>query len=376
MAFVACQGVWMPERPLLFAQNPPTNADSTVVDATGEKLAFIGRVWNKDRATKDIRHVGFQFGTVTKAGGSALTISLQNVDLANGPPGRPDEAQDQTVAIANGDAAFAPSTWYRTSAFSADRTVAFGELLAVVIEFDGSGRLGADTFSLRSISGVSSNHQFHEGYLVHLTGGTWTAQSMMPNIALEFSDGTFGTLEGSTILTAAQVITTYNSGSTPDERALQFTVPFACKIDAIHVLVNLGSTAATCDLVLYEGTSALQTVSFDPLHVLVTSATRPLIATIPETELEPGTTYYIAVKPTSANAVTFANVDVNDANHFQAWPGGTSWCSASRVDAGAWTTLATRRMMAGIRISALADSATGSSPILRPGLHAIDRGLA
>ena len=109
----------------------------------------MGKVWFAERTgTKDIRRVGFRFGTVTKAGGSAVTVSLQDVNLAAGPPLQPDEVQDQTVAIANADAGFATGLWYRTGTLSADRTVAYGEDLCVVFEYDGAGRLGSDVVNI------------------------------------------------------------------------------------------------------------------------------------------------------------------------------------------------------------------------------------
>jgi hypothetical protein len=151
MANILTPGLFFPS-PVQNMGTAPGFANSLLIDATGEKIAFIGRFWNKDRATKNITKVGFCFGAVTKAGGSGLTVSLQNVNLGAGPPFRPDEIQDQTVAIANGDAAFATNTWYQTAALSTNRTVAFGELLAVVIEYNGAGRLGSDSVVVRGTS--------------------------------------------------------------------------------------------------------------------------------------------------------------------------------------------------------------------------------
>jgi len=120
----------------------PSMVNAATIDATGEKLAWCGGFVHQDRAAKDITRVGFFFGSsLIKAGGSSLTVSLQDVS-ATAAPLQPDETQDQTVAIANGDAGFASSTWYRTGALSANRTVSHGEQLAVVLEFDGGGRLG------------------------------------------------------------------------------------------------------------------------------------------------------------------------------------------------------------------------------------------
>src|SRR5687768_5910779 len=93
-----------------------TSAVDTI-DATGEKQAWCGPVWFQERTgSKQIVRVGFRLATVVKAGGSGLTVSLQNVNTAPAALNtlQPDETQDQTVAIANGDAGFTSNVWYRT----------------------------------------------------------------------------------------------------------------------------------------------------------------------------------------------------------------------------------------------------------------------
>src|SRR5690348_8383117 len=110
MSLVATQGIFMPPAPLY---SPSGGFASTLLNATGQKVAFIGRMMNQARSAKNLTKVGFRFGTVTKTGGSALTVSLQDVDLVNGAPVQPDGTQDQTVAIANADTGFATSTFYK-----------------------------------------------------------------------------------------------------------------------------------------------------------------------------------------------------------------------------------------------------------------------
>jgi len=123
-----------------------------LIDATGEMAAFCGRVWFSARSgTKNLSRVGFRFGAVTKSGGSGLTVSLQDVTLSAGPPMQPDGTQDQTVAIANGNASFASNTWIRTGTFSASRTVTYGDLLAVNVEYDGGGRTNPDSVIVNTI---------------------------------------------------------------------------------------------------------------------------------------------------------------------------------------------------------------------------------
>lgn len=348
-------GLWWGCDPGLISIAGNGGFSSILIDASTEKAAFTGRVWFPGRTgTKDIRRVGFRFGTVTKAGGSALTVSLQDVALAAGPPTQPDETQDQTVAIANGDAAFASNTWYRTGTFSADRTVTYGDRLAVVIEYDGGGRLGADAVNIavipwQPVPGVATP--------ALKSAGTW-AQSGNDagNLLLEFSDGSFGRLDvGLPIKTFNSHA--FNSGSTPDEHALAFTVPVKCKVDALRAVVRSNAATDNFDLVLYSGTTVLQTASVDSNEYRQTSV-QLVTLPIPETELVTGTTYYLSVKPTTTNSPTAYSLDVDDANHLTTYPGGTGWTYSTRTDGGAWAAVTTtRQFLAGVRVSSLDDGA-------------------
>jgi hypothetical protein len=351
LAYVPVSGVFYPDPPPL-----TTGATtSSVIDATGEKIAWIGRVWNKDRASKSIRKVGFRFGTVTKAGGSGLTVSLQNVDTANGPPFQPDGTQDQTVAIANGDAGFASNSWYQTGALSADRSVSFGELIAVVVEYDGSGRLGADAVNFTNPA--ASISPALQG--VSLLTASWAAVAVLPSIILEFSDGTFGTVESALPTSTGLSTVNVNSGSTPDEYAIEFQVPAAMKVDGGWFNAT-AAAGADFDITLYDaGGSSLASVSVDANTVRSTSVSTTIV-TFAEVTLAKNTTYRLAIKPTTANNITVVQFDVASADHKQALPGGTSWNYTTRTDAGAWAAATTTRsLIGGLRISAI-DDGTGS----------------
>jgi hypothetical protein len=348
-------GLWWPAPPAInFA---PGFNSAFVIDATGEKIAFMGRVWNKDRVTKNITKVGFRFGAVTKAGGSALTVSLQDVSLTSGPPTQPDEVQDQTVAIANADAAFISNTWYQTAALSSTRTATFGELLAVVIEYDGAGRLGADSVVISTINTSGAIRTAFDGTPSLKTGGTWATQaSSACAVILEFDDGTFGCLNpgnavGQVFVASAAATVSFNSGSTPDEYALRFTVPKNCSCNGAYVGLTGGTAAADFSVVLYEGTTALATVDFDGNAATAIFSGQVAFALWPDVSLIAGTEYFLALKPTTANSIIEYEFSVNDANHFQAFPGGTELYHALRTDAGAWTKTTTKRMLAGISIS-------------------------
>jgi hypothetical protein len=339
---------------------------SNVIDATGEKVAFVGPVWFQARTgTKDIRKVGFRFGSVTKSGGSALTVSLQNVSTSAGPPARPDESQDQTVAVANANGSFLSNTWIQTGNLSADRTVNFGEMLAVVIEFDGSGRTAPDSVAISGVpllGGASSN--LTRSMTIAKLGGTWQIDaSIAPNIILEFSDGTFGTLSGAFPCSAVGSFD-YDSASSPDEYALRFQFPVPVSIDAAGAVINYDANSSDAEIVCYTGTTPMTdgTVTVDAHNtVLVGGTARPNIAAPfgAALALSGSTAYRIGVKPTTASNIQLSYYDMASAAHFQAHVGGADWYLSSRTDAGAWTDTTTRRPFIWPYICAVDDGTGG-----------------
>lgn len=351
MTLVASPGIVMPAYPGI-GQAPAFT--SALIDATGEKVAFVGQVWNNDRTTKSITRVGFRFGAVTKSGGSALTVSLQDVSATAGQPAQPDEVQDQTVAIANADAGFVANTWYRTNALSANRSVTFGEFLAVVIEYSGGGRLGSDVVNITSIGDANAIAGSPNFSGVMLKVGTWSRQSMLMGVVLEFTDGTFGTLGspnfGISLPCSATNFQSMNTGTTPDEAGLRFILPFEAQCEGAWFCINAAATA-DFDIVLYEGTTQKTSVSLDATRVLITSSRWTFIYFPTPAIIKAGVAHTIALKPTTANNAQIAYIDVSSASHFQAYGGGVEWYWHQRTDAGAWTPTTTRRPICGLFLS-------------------------
>lgn len=350
----------------VFLGAPTLATAGLLIDASTEKLAYVGRVFFHARSgTKDIERVGFRFGSVTKSGGSGLTVSLQDVLDTSGPPYTPDEVQDQTVAIANGNASFASNTWIRTGTLSANRTVSNGDWLAVVIEFDGSGRLAPDAVNLSclNLETGSTPFSFSAAGAIFKTGGSWAAvtngvNSVVPNLVLEFSDGSFGTLWQAVPLSSLSSVT-YSSSSSPDEYALEFSLPFPCKVDGAW-LVGAISAGANAEVVLYDGTSVMEAITVDANRLMSNTIRRWSNNFTGELTLAANTTYRLALKPTTTTSLALSYIDVSDANHFAALDGGTAMCLATRVNAGAWDApTTTRRPLMGLYLSSFDDGVGG-----------------
>lgn len=380
MAIVAIPGPGplMPSIPSFTFGNDSTmlNRTAATIDATGEKYAMVGRHWNKDRATKSIRKVGILFGSVVKAGGSALTLSLQDVSLTLGPPLTPDETQDQAVAIANASATFASNTFHLTGNLSADRSTAFGALLAVVIEFDGGGRLSSDSvgFSTWSRSGVS-----HETLQLggSLKTASWGVVNQFPIVLFEYDDGTFGTLAGCWPCSTVNVIG-IDSSTTPDEVGIEFQVPTPMSVDGGWGALWV-TAAVTFDVVLYDGTSPMSggTVSIDPQAIRVAGVYQMCGFTFDNAiDLQANHTYRVVFKPTTAAAqLNIPYFDVGASGHMQALPMGEAFTYTGRTDGGSFSPTTTRRVFMGLRQSGYeAGGGGGGAPIISTHATPIIRG--
>lgn len=333
---------------------------SVTINATGQKMAVLGNIRTPNRGAKSIRKVHWLWGTVTKAGGSALTFSLQDVDLANGPVARPDGTQDQTYAIANADAGFVSSTWYTTGNLTADRSVTHGDLVAAVWEFDGGGRLGADTISITHHSAAVFNATPILPSVATYNGATWAASTGSPNVLFEFSDGTFGLLDGAYVRSSLSTVAYKQDTAGSDEYGIVWTPEFNCTVDGAWLLYVAAASTSNCDLILYAGTTALVTVSLDG-NVSIDATMRCNYVPFAPQTLTAGTAYYLALKPTQTTSnVSIQYVAVNAAGHFACWPGGTGIVQAKRIDLGAWdTSVTTRRVMMGLHVSAIDAGGSG-----------------
>lgn len=331
------------------------NAQSSAAPANGDKIYHCGLVTTSDGlSSKTLDKVGFLFGSVTKAGGSTVTVSLQDMDLTTGPPVRSDNTQDQIYTILNADASFASNTYY-TATLTSNRTVSPGDKLCVVWEYASYG--GADTFNINAI--VTNSPLLMTNGVTRLNTGSYVDRAALTNVHFGFTDGTYGTLDGNLTYSALGTFT-YNSASTPDEYAGSFTVDQNITIDAVFASVRPAGSTSDFDIVLYNGTTSIGSCSVDAHNIPV--ADYPALCTLSSRIiLTTGNTYRIAVKPTTANNVSVRYRDVSVAALRAITAYGTNWSSTSRTDAGSWAADTTTRLMnVGYRIVSTAVAGGGS----------------
>lgn len=331
----------------VFPDIPLTTSTSSVLtlDAAGEKGAVIFRV----PKTGNIRKIHFLTGTVTTW--QNLRVSTQAVDAATGDP-TGTVVQSGIVTGLNTD----DNIW-KSATLSSDHAGTRGDLLSVVFEFDST--VGNLVINNATLSGTSVDM-----YNVYpdLYTGAWAKQARGPILILEYSDGSFIYTPG--LLPIVPVaLTTFNTGSTPDEVALRFSLPVPMKVAGASFL---GRLTGDCDLVLYDAANTvLASASLDK-DVIQSTAADVLMAAIFNTEvtLSASTIYRLAVKPTTATNVRLMYGDAPSNDALDAMAGGKNMYWSQRTDAGSWTDTTTRRPMIALLPSAFDDGAGGGSIIV------------
>jgi len=173
--------------------------------------------------------------------------------------------------------------------------------------------------------------------------------------------GSTGTAYGRPVQSIATI--TYNSGSNPIEYAMRWVMPASTlsqyTVAGLRQSGTIG-TASLFDLVLYDGTTALQSTSIDT-DANQSGGRRDQLLMFSDTTLSTlaaASTYRLAMKAnaSTANNLVIYAIDVATNADLAAWPGGIELYSSTR-NGGAWTDVNTRRFM----WEAMIDSVTAAS---------------
>lgn len=337
----------------------PAMSNLQTMNASGEKVAYIGRVYNKDRASKTITGIGIQIGAVTKDGSTDLEVSLQDPDATTGDP---DGVKDQTGTLGNANLT---SGWHNIT-LGATRAVTFGELVAVVFEVTPFG--GGNSVVIRTIIDWYGYPEMGENYVDFYTA-SWAKQAFwFPNFIFIFSDSTYGGLINSTSISNIGNYA-FNNTDDPDAYGLAFQMPFKFGLDGISVRANL---TQPCELRLYDNNGDLMansTVAIDP-DIQVGGGIQTFEIIFPAQQTcEANTEYRAILVPTTGSDITLYYMLFNDANYKQAMPGGVDFSVVEKSVAGAFAKTTTRNMLMGLIIGAVnVGGDPGSEGILRPPL--------
>lgn len=341
-------------------------ANSTTLNAANTSILVMGNVYIDGEPTSKVCSTSCTISWRTGGGitwandATAVTIGLQDVNTAAGPPQQTDDSFDAYVQITP-DAtpgaglttkALSNNTWTTVTMTDGTKTVTHGGLYGVV--FDMTARGGADALQVSSNQAAIAmgNPSF-----VTENAGTYTAVSsaQFPNIIIAFDDGTLGWFDGSVIYGGTNpTLTAFTTASNPDEYAVCFTVPKVVSVDGLYFF---GTVADDAQAILYSdpyGTpTAMSTVTHDGNYTSSASAARWFTWNLGTRKvLRPGVTYAAALKATTATAnnAQVLVVTAASAPHLKAWAGtGTTGCTRDG-GSGAFSASTTTMPIVGVRI--------------------------
>lgn len=327
-----------------FTQFPVSSSIAAValtIDASAEKVGIIMQV----PKTGNWRKLWFHLSGVT--GTHTLRYSVQGL----GTDGNPDGtiAASGTGTAANG--------WFGIQ-LSADYAVTRGNNVAVVCDFSAytSGGVGVTTANVQD---------YLFPYVTHFTA-SWAKQNRSPVVAIEYDDGTFSCAPG--VYPLAINDQTYNTGSTPDEVGLIFSLPYPCKIMGMAATVR--QITGLPDFILYDsdGTTVLASRSVTDADFTngTTGTYQAMFSTSPT--LNANTNYRAVFKPTTASDVRLVYGDAPSAAALDSMPGGQSFHWTQRTNAGSWTETTTRRPLISLLVDAADDGLGGGVASMNLGI--------
>lgn len=316
-----------------------------VIDATGEMVANICLT----PKSGNIRKIGILTGTVTTP--QTLDCRIETLGTDGNPSG------SLWAVNTNGSQATpASNTWYWVT-LTADAAVTAGDYFAIVINYTATVGNLSMIYRITGLYHSNLYSTFRDG------AGTWFRNAgQVGAFAVEFADGSrthVGTYPASVATPISEAI---NTGTTPDEVGILFSLPFTAKcVGAVFRTIKASTTVAV-KLYDSDGTTVLESKTGIDLDI-ANNATNEAFYAMWDTQvtLSANTNYRITLLPEAATSITVYRVTVDSAGTRDAWPGGDDFQKTHRTDAGEWTNTTTQIPQIALLLSHLDDGSGGGA---------------
>ena len=350
-------GLWSPI-PSVCNDIPFTLGSTGTINSAGDLFAYI--VIAPRSGT--LNRFEFRLGTVSNNPDNGLRVAFRNIDAANGDP---DGTEDEFRVVAG---PFVTNQWVTPGLITSDgsdtgtkRVVTAGDRLACVIGFESFvagdqlafGVLGGLLTSFTTVSKLDGTFEYHDSF----DGATWTKNSRPGCFALEYATDGYVPINDEWIPALTLSATGFNSGSSPDERALRFQVPISCVCDGAWIR---GEFDGDCDVILYDNADTVLATGFIDASARGTLSDAHALVRWPGVTLTPNTTYRVAWRPSTVTNIAPYAFTVNSAGLMAAAVGGAEWFLSTRTNAGAWTDVTAERLLAGLHFSQFDNGSAGT----------------
>lgn len=314
-----------------------TPITSTAINSAGESVCCIGRVvmpggpGTSKTCSSAGGKVAFHISSLTFANaGTNVRVGLQDIAAT----GIEDGTFDVYADFVGGGGGLTTGV-NNLAMTNGSKTLTYGDVVGIAMEMTARGG-AADSVVVTRINVSQALHP----YMTQDTAGTGAAKigTTLPMATIVFDDGTVGWVGADSWIWGSETQSAFSNASTPDEYAMIFQVPFACRITSLYAYLSSMASTDDFELILYSdplGTPvAERTITVDA--DLMSSGTSgfcefPLATTF---DLSINTDYAVALRPTTANTIQFDRIIFGTGN--AALRGatmlGTNWYQASRTN--------------------------------------------
>ena len=294
------------------------------LNATGESGGIVGSIQVEGGSgSKTISAAGggaiiWFAGTVTMAdAGSTLRVGIQDVNAANGLE---DGTFDVYAEFTGGGTIPTANDFNASAMTSGTKTLTQGDTVAIVVELvsrGGSDSVNVSRVATRAISGINT---MGLPYGTNDLGTLSVSNASGIYAVIKFDDGTIGWIQGTAaVIPLFSVPQAFDSGSTPDEYIGTFVPAWPMQICGFGAALSGIASGDTFEAILYEdpyGTpNALVTLTPDT-DIVGGAGTTESFHVFPctKTSLAAGTTYGVAIRPTTANSINWEYTHVGGAD--------------------------------------------------------------
>lgn len=372
--------IWTPPATYgLWASPQVAVSDSLLIDADTEEIQVIGDVTTDDGASHTFGTSGSAIvwlpgASIAFIAVATVRVGVKKASSISTSAGPPAQATTGTAAYdvykdLVGGTDVITSTTVRSDAMANGTPFTVADADQICIALTMSITSGVQSVKARCY--VSTNNYGYPICSIFTSGTTFTQQTVTPNFILVFDDGHIGWIEPTQSVSVTQVATA-NVGS-GNYIGNIFRVPYSCKVNSITAAVNCSTNAANFDLALIStplGTPSVMTSASCDANQITAGTGRVVTKKLatPQT-LTINTDYCVAIKQTSATALTGVQWDVQAAAQLAAWGMGAE-CYAANSTAGATfvqQNSGKRRYFIYAGVSALGTDAGGAAGMLYQG---------
>lgn len=289
--------------------------NSITLDATGETVQFVGAIYleNPLGGSKTISAAGggkivwrTNTGVVFADAGTTFTLGIQDVSTTTSP-GQGDGSFDVSVAYTGGGGGVTNNSLQQSVMTSGSKTIAHGDLVAMVFTMTARGGSDAVTVVYQAISTEAGTSSLG-GSVISNTSGAYAVSNVYPMAYIVFDDGSIGYMYGTYFVNAVTAVTINSGTSIADEYGNYLNIPYTFYAVGIRALLYFADNTPDCELLLYSdplGTPSVQRkLTVDATQLSVVNSIR--YVTLPFTTpylVKAYTPVAVTCRPTTANNV-------------------------------------------------------------------------